>query len=152
LNSRDYTDFTEKEKAEEEPPLSCVRIKRKRPIHVVAEDAPASSETIVTTDYEPDREIWKARLQRAKRHAQMICVICKNKKMKRGTTVLPIERRKAVLLVTDIPARICANCGEPYIDEKTAKQVEALANEELNGRASLRKSRARRTVVVAEFA
>ena len=72
--------------------------------------------------------------------------------MKRGTTVLPIERGKAVLLVTDIPARICANCGEPYIDERTAKQVEALVNEELNGRVSLRKSRTRRTVVVAEFA
>src|SRR5947207_5062636 len=85
-------------------------------------------------------------------HAQMTCVICKNKKMKRGTTVLPIERGKAVLLVTDIPARICANCGEPYIDERTAKQVEALANEELNGHVSLRKSRTRRTVVVAEFA
>ncbi len=82
----------------------------------------------------------------------MTCVICKNKKMKRGTTVLPIERGKAVLLVTDIPARICANCGEPYIDERTAKQVETLANEELNGRVSLRKSRTRRTVVVAEFA
>jgi len=82
----------------------------------------------------------------------MTCVICKNKKMKRGTTVLPIERGKAVLLVTEIPARICANCGEPYIDERTAKQVEALANEELNGRVSLRKSRTRRTVVVAEFA
>lgn len=82
----------------------------------------------------------------------MICLICKNKKMKRGTTVLPIERGKAVLLVTDIPARICANCGEPYIDERTASQVEALANEELNGRVSLRKSRTRRTVVVAEFA
>ena len=82
----------------------------------------------------------------------MTCVICKNQKMKRGTTVLPIERGKAVLLVTDIPARICANCGEPYIDERTAKQVEALANEELNGRVSLRKSRTRRTVVVAEFA
>jgi YgiT-type zinc finger domain-containing protein len=71
----------------------------------------------------------------------MTCVICKNKKMKRGTTVLPIERGKAVLLVTDIPARICANCGEPYIDERTAKQVEVLANEELNGRVSLRKGR-----------
>jgi YgiT-type zinc finger domain-containing protein len=82
----------------------------------------------------------------------MTCVICKNKKMKRGTTVLPIERGKAVLLVTDIPARICANCGEPYIDERTARQVEALANEELNGRVSLRKRRTRRTVVVAEFA
>src|SRR5258706_15813995 len=62
----------------------------------------------------------------------MTCVVCKNKKMTRGTTVLPIERGKAVLLVTNIPARICANCGEPYIDEKTAKEVEALANEELN--------------------
>ena len=82
----------------------------------------------------------------------MTCVICKNKKMTRGTTVLPIERRKAVLLVTDIPARICANCGEPYIDEKVAKEVEALANEELDGRVSLKKGRSRRTVVVAEFA
>ncbi|HMG74204.1 MAG TPA: type II toxin-antitoxin system MqsA family antitoxin [Pyrinomonadaceae bacterium] len=67
----------------------------------------------------------------------MTCVVCKNKKMTRGTTVLPIERGKAVLLVTDIPARICANCGEPYIDEKTAKEVEVLANEELKGRVSL---------------
>ncbi len=53
------------------------------------------------------------------------------------------------MLVTDIPARICANCGEPYIDEKIAKQVEALANEELNGRVGLRNGRKRRTVVVA---
>ena len=82
----------------------------------------------------------------------MTCVICKNKKVKRGTTVLPIERGETILLVTDIPARICANCGEPYIDERIAGQVEALANEELNGRVSLRKSRTRRTVVVAEFA
>ena len=82
----------------------------------------------------------------------MTCVMCKNRRMTRGTTVLPIERRKAVLLVTDIPARICANCGEPYINEKIAKEVEALANEELDGRMSLGKGGSRRTVVVAEFA
>ena len=72
--------------------------------------------------------------------------------MARAETVLSIERGKAVLLVTDIPARICANCGEPYIDEKTAKQVETLANEELNGHVSLKKLRSGRTFVVAEFA
>ena len=66
--------------------------------------------------------------------------------------MLPIERDKAVLLVTDIPARICANCGEPYIDEKTAKEVEALANEELNGLISFKKRRNGRTLVVTEFA
>ena len=82
----------------------------------------------------------------------MTCVICKNKKMKRGTTVLPIERVKAVLLVTNIPARICANCGEPYIDEKIAKEVEALANAELNGLVSFKKRRNGRTLVVTEFA
>ena len=36
----------------------------------------------------------------------MTCVICKNKKVKRGTTVLPIERGETILLVTDIPARM----------------------------------------------
>ena len=82
----------------------------------------------------------------------MTCVVCKNRKMTRGTTVLPIERGKAVLLVTDIPARICANCGEPYIDEKTAKEVEALANAELNGLVSFKKRRNGRTLVVTEFA
>lgn len=81
----------------------------------------------------------------------MTCVICKNKRMTRGTTVLPIERGNSVLLITDIPARICANCGEPYIDEKTAKEVEALANAELNGRVSF-KRRGQRTFVVTEFA
>jgi YgiT-type zinc finger domain-containing protein len=94
----------------------------------------------------------EGRLQATKGRTQMTCVICKNKTMTRGTTVLPIERRKAVLLITDIPARICANCGEPYIDEKIVKEVQQLANEELNGRVTLRKGRDRRTVVVAEFA
>jgi len=66
--------------------------------------------------------------------------------------VLPIECGKAVLLVTDIPARICANYGEPYIDEKIAKEVEALANAELNGLVSFKKRRNGRTLVVTEFA
>lgn len=82
----------------------------------------------------------------------MKCIVCKNTRMKRGTTVLPIERGKAVLLVTDIPARICTNCGEPYIDEETAKEVEALANERLKGSVSLQRPRSGRTLVVAEFA
>ena len=82
----------------------------------------------------------------------MTCVVCKNRKMTRGTTVLPIERGKAVLLVTDIPARICANCGEPYIDENIAKEVETFANEELNGLVSFKKRRNGRTLVVTEFA
>ncbi len=42
--------------------------------------------------------------------------------------MLPLERDNKILIVTDIPARVCANCGEPYMTGATAREVEALAN------------------------
>ena len=63
----------------------------------------------------------------------MKCLVCKHNRFEKGTTVLPIERGKAILLITDIPARVCTNCGEPYLDEETAQDVQELANERLSG-------------------
>ena len=82
----------------------------------------------------------------------MKCLICKHARMKEGTTILPIERGNAILLVTDIPAQVCANCGEPYIDEETARDVQELANETLAGEISYSEVRGERTVLVAPFA
>ena len=65
--------------------------------------------------------------------------------------MLPIERGKAILLITEIPARVCANCGEPYLDEATAQDVQTLANERLSGEIRYTKARAERTVLVAAF-
>ena len=65
--------------------------------------------------------------------------------------MLPIERGKAILLITEIPARVCTNCDEPYLDEATAQDVQALANEQLSGKVSYTKARGERTVVVAAF-
>ena len=81
----------------------------------------------------------------------MKCLICKHTHMKHGTTILPIERGNAILLVTDIPAQICANCGEPYLDEETAQDVQELANETLSGEISYAKARGERTVLVTAF-
>ena len=64
--------------------------------------------------------------------------------MKQGTTILPIERGNAILLVTDIPALICANCGEPYLEEETARDVQELANETLTGEISYTEARGER--------
>jgi YgiT-type zinc finger domain-containing protein len=72
--------------------------------------------------------------------------------MKEGTTILPIERGNAILLITDIPAQVCANCGEPYLDEETATDVQELANETLAGEISYAQARGDRTVLVAPFA
>lgn len=82
----------------------------------------------------------------------MKCLICKNTHMKEGTTILPIERGNAILLITDIPAQVCTNCGEPYLAEDTARDVQDLANETLAGEISYAEARGDRTVLVAPFA
>lgn len=65
--------------------------------------------------------------------------------------MLPIERGKAILLITDIPARVCSNCGEPYLEEETAQNVQELANQRLSGEIKYTKVRGERTVLVAAF-
>ncbi|NOT61215.1 MAG: type II toxin-antitoxin system MqsA family antitoxin [Acidobacteria bacterium] len=81
----------------------------------------------------------------------MKCLVCKHNRFKKGTTVLPIERGKAILLITEIPARVCANCDEPYLDEATAQAVQTLANERLSGEIRFSKTREERAVLVAAF-
>ena len=65
--------------------------------------------------------------------------------------MLPIERGQAILLITDIPARVCTNCGEPYLTEEMAQEVQALANKRLSGEVSYTKARNERTVLVTAF-
>lgn len=81
----------------------------------------------------------------------MKCLVCKHDRFKKGTTVLPIERGNAILLITDITARACENCGETYLDEKTAQDVQNLANEALSGKISYAKARGKREVLVTAF-
>lgn len=82
----------------------------------------------------------------------MKCLVCKHNRFKNGTTVLPIERGNAILLITDIPARVCENCGETYIEEETAQDVQDLAEETLSGAVSYTKTRGKREVLVTPFA
>ena len=81
----------------------------------------------------------------------MVCLVCKHKRFKKGTTILPVERGNAILLITDIPARVCENCGETYLDEETAQEVQDLANETLSGEISYAKARGKREVLVTAF-
>jgi len=82
----------------------------------------------------------------------MICLVCKHRKMEQGITILPIERDNEILLITDIPARICANCGEVYLEEETAQGVQKLANKRLSGEISYVDSSKQRKVSVLLYA
>ncbi len=56
----------------------------------------------------------------------MACPLCKGN-MAPGTTILPFAMKKGrVIVVLNVPARICDQCGEEYVDMEVARKVELL--------------------------
>ena len=53
----------------------------------------------------------------------MDCVICKNGKTLRGKATVTIERGGSIIVIKDVPADICQNCGEYYLDAEMTKKV-----------------------------
>ena len=53
----------------------------------------------------------------------MKCVICKQAETVSGRATLTLERDGLTLVVKQVPARICPNCGEEYIDEGVAERI-----------------------------
>jgi YgiT-type zinc finger domain-containing protein len=53
----------------------------------------------------------------------MKCVICKHGETRAGKTTVTLEPRGATLVVKSVPARVCDNCGEAYVDEDVARQL-----------------------------
>ena len=48
----------------------------------------------------------------------MICVICKQAQTREGKATITLERGTTTLVVKGVPARVCPNCGEEYIEEE----------------------------------
>jgi YgiT-type zinc finger domain-containing protein len=57
----------------------------------------------------------------------MKCVICKNGQTTAGVTTITLERGAATLVFKNVPAQICENCGEAYVDEAATRSVLAKA-------------------------
>jgi YgiT-type zinc finger domain-containing protein len=53
----------------------------------------------------------------------MKCVICKHGEVTSGTATVTLERDKTTLVIKGVPARVCTNCGEEYVDEDTTRQL-----------------------------
>jgi YgiT-type zinc finger domain-containing protein len=52
-----------------------------------------------------------------KEEGTMRCVICKQGEIRPGTATVMLERNGMTLVVKSVPARVCENCGEEYVDE-----------------------------------
>lgn len=47
----------------------------------------------------------------------MKCVICKQGETQPGKVTVTLERGNMTLVIKSVPAQVCQNCGEAYIDE-----------------------------------
>ncbi|MBZ0301195.1 MAG: type II toxin-antitoxin system MqsA family antitoxin [Anaerolineae bacterium] len=57
----------------------------------------------------------------------MKCVICKHGETQSGVVTITLERDATTLVFKGVPAQVCANCGEAYVDEATTAQLLAAA-------------------------
>ena len=53
----------------------------------------------------------------------MRCVICKQGQVRLGTATVMLERNGMTLVVKSVPARVCENCGEEYVDEDVTARL-----------------------------
>ncbi|WP_129675859.1 type II toxin-antitoxin system MqsA family antitoxin [Candidatus Chloroploca sp. Khr17] len=53
----------------------------------------------------------------------MTCVICRQAETAPGTTTVTLTRGKLTFVVRGVPAQICPNCGEAYVNEEAARTL-----------------------------
>ena len=53
----------------------------------------------------------------------MECTICKNGNTQEGKTTVTLDRNESVIVFRNVPAQICENCGEYFLNEKTSVQL-----------------------------
>ena len=56
----------------------------------------------------------------------MKCVICKDGETEAGIATVTLEREAATVVFKSVPAQVCENCGEEYVDDETAAHLLAI--------------------------
>lgn len=53
----------------------------------------------------------------------MDCALCKNGTTQNGRVTVTLERGSAIILIKDVPAEVCTNCGHYYLTEEMTKII-----------------------------
>lgn len=59
----------------------------------------------------------------------MKCVICKHGETEQGFTTVTLEKNGATIIFKHVPAHVCDNCGEKYVDGEVTAEVLKKAQE-----------------------
>jgi YgiT-type zinc finger domain-containing protein len=95
------------------------------PVHAVIAEGPGTDRCTVC-DGIPTRS-GSVVQRRQDAEAMMQCVICKQGETELGLATVALERGGAVVVIKGVPAEICTNCGEYYLDESMTERVLLMA-------------------------
>ena len=73
----------------------------------------------------------------------MKCIVCHHGDTRPGTTTVTFHREGQTVVVNEVPAEVCENCGEAYVADDVTEKVLEIA-------AEARKAQAQ--VLVRDFA
>jgi YgiT-type zinc finger domain-containing protein len=59
----------------------------------------------------------------------MKCIVCRHGETRPGTTTIAFSRDGSTIVINDVPAQVCENCSEAYVDEDTTRKVLTIAKE-----------------------
>lgn len=67
----------------------------------------------------------------------MECALCKVGTTEKGTVTVTLERNGAIVLIKEVPAEICTNCGHYYLTEETTRAILQTGNDAIANGAEL---------------
>ncbi len=53
----------------------------------------------------------------------MTCAICKTEETRPGKATVTLQRGETTVVIKEVPAEVCRNCGEYYLDETVTRKV-----------------------------
>ncbi len=59
----------------------------------------------------------------------MKCVICRQGQTSNGLTTVTLDRGSTTVVIKEVPAQICENCGEYYLSEEVTEKIQNLAEQ-----------------------
>ena len=59
----------------------------------------------------------------------MKCVLCKTDETQPGTVTVTLERNQTVVVIKDVPADVCRNCGEYYLSQAVTERIYGQADD-----------------------
>ncbi|MHC4248013.1 MAG: type II toxin-antitoxin system MqsA family antitoxin [Planctomycetota bacterium] len=59
----------------------------------------------------------------------MKCTICRHGETKAGTATVTLQRGGTTVVIKDVPADVCENCGEYYLSEPVTRRALAMAED-----------------------